>query len=82
MNNYLVKIKVKVSDEDSGKEKFKNEQYLVQDESPTAVEITMTNYFKDTTIEWELTSIVKTNILNVIFPSTTKVATANTLSYV
>jgi len=67
MHNYLVKIKVTVSDTE-GTPKKKTEQYLVQDASPTAVEASMTLFFKDTTLEWELVSVSKTNIINIVIP--------------
>ena len=65
MNNYLAKVKVVVSAE-GDTEKKKTEQYLVQDETPTAVEATITKFYEGTTLEWELVSVSKTNIVSVL----------------
>ena len=70
MNNYIVKIRVTVSDGD--KVKKKTEQYLVQDVSTTAVEATMVKYFQGTTLEWELVGVTKSNILNIVVPKGTE----------
>ena len=71
MNNYIVKVRVTVSEGE--KQKKKTEQYLVQDVSTTAVEATMVEYFKGTTLEWELVGVTKSNILNILVPEGGKV---------
>ena len=66
MTNYVAKVRVTISEDGAEKPKKKTEQYLVQDETPTAVEVTMTKFFEGTTIEWELIGVTKSNILNFV----------------
>lgn len=66
---YNAKVKVTIEDERSGRPKSHNEVYLVDAVSVTDVEVQVTEEFKHSTFEWEITSVSETKIVKVLEPT-------------
>lgn len=62
---YIAKVKCRVEN-DKGKIQKVTEQYLVKAVSVTDVEAYVTEKYGGSTIDWELTSVAETKILEVI----------------
>lgn len=62
---YTAKVKCRVEN-DKGKIQKVTEQYLVKAVSVTDVEAYVTEKYEGSTIDWELTSVAETKILEVI----------------
>jgi hypothetical protein len=60
---YEATVQVQVSED---KPKFKRETYLVQDEAVSGVEVQMNELFKSYTLEWKLTQVKESNIVQVV----------------
>ena len=74
MNHFIVKVKVKFSDGEKIKEK--TEAYIAWDaETPTIAEAIVTKQFADDPNEWEIISIVKSPIRNVLWMDDKKLKT-------
>lgn len=65
MAYYVAKVKVVISD-NNGKQKKNIEQYLVNGVSVTDVESKIHDEFKNTSIDFEVSSVSETKILKVI----------------
>ena len=55
-----------IPDENSGKVKKKNEQFIVKAVSPTDVETQMVQFMNGTVYDWSITSVTKTKIESLI----------------
>jgi predicted RNA-binding protein Jag len=62
---YIAKVKCR-TENDNGKIQKVTEQYLVKAVSVTDVEAYVTEKYAGSTIDWELTSVAETKILEVI----------------
>lgn len=62
---YLVKVKVE-TDNGNGKIKKNTEQYLVKAVSVTDAEAHITAFLQNSPMEFEVSSVIQTKILNVI----------------
>ena len=62
---YLVKVKVE-TDNGNGKIKKNTEQYLVKAVSVTDAEAHITSFLQSSPLEFEVSSVTQTKILNVI----------------
>jgi len=65
MMYYLVKVKVE-TDNGNGKIKKNTEQYLVKAVSVTDAEAHITAFLQNSPMEFEVSSVIQTKILNVI----------------
>lgn len=59
-------ITMSIPDENSGKIKKKNEEYIVKAVSPTDVEAQMVEFMSGTVYDWSITSVTKTKIESII----------------
>jgi hypothetical protein len=59
---YEVKVTFKVEDENTGKMKNVTAVYLVEDDIPEGAITQTRTYLKDSTNEWEITSVKQTKI--------------------
>lgn len=66
MMYYVAKVKVVVSDSNTGKQKTTTEQYLVNAVSVTDVEAKIHEEFKDSILDYDVSSVSETKILKVI----------------
>jgi hypothetical protein len=67
LENAYFKVVLKIDYEDAkGKLKKKREEYLVQAIGPTDVEKKIADHMKGGTEDYEISSVVQTNILEVI----------------
>ena len=62
---YTAKVKCKIEN-DNGKIQKVTELYLVDAVSVTDVEVQITNKYKDSNFDWELTNVAETKILEVL----------------
>jgi hypothetical protein len=67
MKYFLAKVKFQI-DTDGDKPKFKTRQFLVKDESVSAVEARLYQEFDGSTEEWTVESVVSTQIEDVLEP--------------
>lgn len=65
MAYYTAKVKCKIEN-DNGKIQKVTELYLVDAVSVTDVEVQITNKYKDSTFDWELTNVAETKIIEVL----------------
>lgn len=63
---YKCVIAVSIPDEKTGKEKNKNEEYVIKAVSPTDVEAQMTTHMKDSVYDWSINSVTRTKIEAII----------------
>lgn len=59
-------ITLLIPDDNSGKIKKKNEEYVVKAVSPTDVETQMVQFMSQTVYDWSITSVTKTKIESII----------------
>lgn len=62
---YTAKVKCKITN-DNGKVQKVTELYLVDAVSVTDVEVQITQKYKDSTFDWELTNVAETKIIEVL----------------
>lgn len=62
---YNVKVKIKVADEKTGKLKKSSVAYLVQGKSTASAEHNVREIFSDSVIDYEITNVAETTILDV-----------------
>ena len=62
---YTAKVKCKIA-KDNGKFQKVTELYLVDAVSVTDVEVQITQKYKDSTFDWELSNVAETKILEVL----------------
>lgn len=55
-----------ISDENSGKIKKKNEEFIVRAVSPTDVEAQMVQFMDGTVYDWSIQSVTKTKVESII----------------
>lgn len=63
---YTANVKVQIEDEKTGKMKKHTEKYLVDAVSVTDVEVIVTQEYRGSTFDWEITSVSETKIIKVL----------------
>lgn len=66
MGHWTAKVRIIETDMETGKLKPKNETYLVECESINAAHALINEFFKDTTLEYEVRGISKSSITEYI----------------
>jgi len=66
MGHWTVKVRILETDAESGKLKVKNETYLVDSESINATHALIGEFFKETSIDYEIRGISKSAITEYI----------------
>ena len=61
-SSFIVKVKEIISDEESPKEKFITNSYLVQAYNPTDVEVLIAKHYRNLNINYQITSMTKSKM--------------------
>ena len=66
MNYYIAKVEIKIDSDGEKGVKKSTEIYVVDAMSPTEVEAKITKEFKDTTMDYSISSITKSKIIKIL----------------